>query len=183
MRKGDVPGISLTRRDLVSSRRTSVRLPAHLPPRAPSRSHPGTFPCVPRRTSVPLPPPAPPAVSGTATACQGRGRDGRVPYLGRQLQRAASLSPGASFRRPRPLPRAPAPDGPVPSPGAGHTPHPLPPGASYQTPASPWPTGGPPGSWNQPSSFEGSQVLRPEPHVSPSTSHLPVLPRFRNKTF
>jgi hypothetical protein len=28
--------------------------------------------------------PALPAVSATATACPGRGRDGRVPYLGRQ---------------------------------------------------------------------------------------------------
>src|SRR5438445_13576020 len=40
----------------------------------------------------PAPLPAPPAVSATATACPGRGRDGRVP------------SPGASFRGPRPLP-------------------------------------------------------------------------------
>jgi hypothetical protein len=39
---------------------------------------------------------APPAVSATATACQGRGRDGRVPFLGRQLAQAASRSPGAT---------------------------------------------------------------------------------------
>ena len=37
--------------------------------------------------------PAPSAVSATATACQGRGRDGRVPFSsGRQLPAAPKVS-------------------------------------------------------------------------------------------
>ena len=50
-----------------------------------------------------------PAVSATATACQGRGRDGRVPFLGRQLQAA-------------PNPRDPSPSGAGPRPPRHRTP-------------------------------------------------------------
>ena len=61
----------------------------------------------PRRTSRSLITlPALPAVS--ATACQGRGRDGRVLCLGRQLRTVASPAPGASGDGPSLALRAPA---------------------------------------------------------------------------
>src|ERR1700735_974943 len=44
--------------------------------------------------------PALPAVSATATACQGRGRDGRVPFPGRQLPRPADRGPTTSTPTP-----------------------------------------------------------------------------------
>jgi hypothetical protein len=80
-----------------------------------TRSHPGRtstiLPCGIRGAPVLLrrksrhPLPAPPAVSATATACPGRGRDG--PSLpGRQLEEVSTL-PGASLKRSRPF-RAPA---------------------------------------------------------------------------
>ena len=64
-----------------------------------------TLPCPARDDPSPLP--TSPAVSATATACQGRGRDGplaetpRVPYLGRQLREARTLASYSERRYPR----------------------------------------------------------------------------------
>src|SRR6185312_4150395 len=100
-RKGHVPGASVTRPDIGDG---SVALPS---------------------SSRDLPPlPAPPAVSATATACPGRGRDGRVP-----------CRPFPGRRVPRPsLPRAPRPSA-VPPPGAGS------PGPIRSLPGHPLPGG------------------------------------------
>src|ERR1700753_3692022 len=75
-RKSDVPGISVTRPDFGDG-------PVALP--CPSGDDPSPLPTY-------------PAVSATATACQGRRRDGLVPFPGRQLPEAWTLSPGASLR-------------------------------------------------------------------------------------
>jgi hypothetical protein len=66
------------------------------PPARPPQASPASL--------APLP--ALQAVSATASACQGRRREGSVPYLGRQPPTAASLTSGASSSRPRrnPLP-------------------------------------------------------------------------------
>src|SRR5882724_775192 len=77
-RKGDVPGISVTRSFFGDD-----------PVALPSRSRGARVKLPPLLTS--------PAVSATATACQGRGRDGHGPSPGRQPDPAPSLPPGDSF--------------------------------------------------------------------------------------
>jgi hypothetical protein len=113
-----------------------------------TRSHPGRnpaiLPCASRGAPVPLPRgsrrplPAPPAVSATATACPGRGRDG--PSLGRpgasfrgldpsgrQLEEVPELARAPAWRGPGPS-RAPALRGlgACPAPGRGPDPPPAP---------------------------------------------------------
>jgi hypothetical protein len=67
-------------------------------------------PVAPHDSPASLPPlPTDPAVSATATACQGRGRDGRVPRTSRRQLQRPHLSPGQPPPPPAPTPQPPSP--------------------------------------------------------------------------